>query len=232
MSSTIITIGLHASASTWVFNIVRELLIAAHGADQLVAAYADETDKIPPADGRHRLIKSHHGSPGMDAWLATAPVRMILSIRDPRDAAISMAQRFDAPLAHTAHWLLTDTERMRRLATGTAPVLRYEDRFFDRPETVATLAAHLGLDVPADIQAAIFARYTAAAVRAFTRTIADLPPERIAMVGDSPMEITTQLHRRHLGDTTSLKWHSLPADQQRELTRLYRRFLIRFGYQR
>jgi len=41
------------------------------------------------------VIKSHHGSEGMDAWLAAEGARVILSVRDPRDASLSMAQRFN-----------------------------------------------------------------------------------------------------------------------------------------
>jgi hypothetical protein len=41
------TIGLHASASTWIFNVVRELLIATHGDDRALSFYADELSTLP-----------------------------------------------------------------------------------------------------------------------------------------------------------------------------------------
>jgi hypothetical protein len=41
------TIGLHGSASTWVFNVVRELMIAAAGEAQVVALYTEELDELP-----------------------------------------------------------------------------------------------------------------------------------------------------------------------------------------
>ena len=69
----IATIGLHGSASTWVFNVIREMVAAAVGEAQVLALYADEVGQVPDEaarGGRHMVIKSHHGSQGLDAWLA------------------------------------------------------------------------------------------------------------------------------------------------------------------
>ncbi len=118
----IATIGLHASASTWVFNVVRELLIAAVGEASVTCLHAERLDQILDAaapTGRHLVIKSHAGSLDLDAWLAQHRVCRFISLRDPRDAAISMAQRFTAPLAHTARWLAEDCNRLLRLARAT-----------------------------------------------------------------------------------------------------------------
>jgi len=57
------TIGLHGSASTWVFNAVRELLSCAFGAESVLAVYADEAHELPDgvALGQrhqgHRLLR-------------------------------------------------------------------------------------------------------------------------------------------------------------------------------
>jgi hypothetical protein len=47
----IATIGLHGSASTWVFNVVRELLVAALGEQQVLAVYADKMEDVPDPAG-------------------------------------------------------------------------------------------------------------------------------------------------------------------------------------
>jgi len=130
------TIGVHGSASTWVFNVVRELLIDAFGEPRVLSLYADELALLPDEPtraGRHLLIKSHHGSEPLDAWLAAQQARIVLSVRDPRDAAISMAQRFNAPFNHTVRWIANDCNRLLRLAPQGHPLLRYEDRFFEDP---------------------------------------------------------------------------------------------------
>ena len=121
-------IGLHGSASTWVFNVIRELMIAAIGDEQrILALYADELRQLPDEAaiaGNCLLIKSHQGSAALDAWLARARSRLVLSVRDPRDASISMAQRFGAPLSQTVRWLANDCNRLMRLASQDHPVMR------------------------------------------------------------------------------------------------------------
>src|ERR1017187_7726507 len=97
------TIGMHASASTWVFNVVRELMISVLGDDRVLAFYTDVVDQVPDEAaraGRHLVIKSHHGSAGLDAWLAAQRSRIFLSVRDPCDACISMSQCFNPSLTH------------------------------------------------------------------------------------------------------------------------------------
>ena len=124
------TIGLHGSASTWVFNVVRELMIASFGQNQISAVYTEELGELPSLSqaGQHVLVKSHSGTPDLDAWLRAVEAEIVLSIRDPRDAAISMSQRFNAPLERTAGWLARDCRRMMELG-DRHPLLRYEDQF-------------------------------------------------------------------------------------------------------
>lgn len=234
-SSLTATIGLHASASTWVFNVVRELLIAAHGDDRVLSFYADELSTLSEAgapDGRHVVIKSHHGSAGLDAWLAAEQARIVLTVRDPRDASVSMTQRFKTPLKHTAAWLANDCARMMRLAALGHPLMRYEDRFFDDKASIERLSRVLGVDSPPSVVTAIFDRYNTDAVRAFARSLPDLPPERIAMVGRFRMDRVTQILGPHIGDTSEGKWLELPYAVQTELTTLFGPFLDQFGYER
>lgn len=227
------TIGLHGSASTWVFNVVRELLIAAHGDARVLALYAEEVAQLPSDAervGRVLLIKSHHGSAGLDAWLTENHAVGLVSLRDPRDACLSMAQRFNAPLAATVRWIGNDCNRLLRLVSPGQAMLRYEDRFFEQPAVVANIAQALMLDVsPADIEA-VFARYRTDAVRAFAASVADLPAERVVRVNGFAMDRVTQILAPHIGDTRSGKWRELPAPVPAELTRVFKPFLDRFGY--
>lgn len=224
------TIGLHGSASTWVFNVVRELMIAGLGEGRVLAVYADKTEDLPDFAGRALVLKSHHGSAGLDAWLAVARPVIFLSIRDPRDAALSMAQRFNAPLAQTVHWIAADCARMERLAAQGHLLLRYENRFFDDAAAPERLASVLGLHPAPAVSTAIFARYATEAVRAFSRTVADLPPGRVVAFGPTVMDSVTQIHRCHIGDGRSGKWRDLPEPARADLTRFFRPFLVRWGY--
>jgi hypothetical protein len=227
--------GLHASASTWVFNVVRELMISAAGASLIRAVYAETVAELPPDDagGTHLIIKSHHGSTALDAWLSTHQARIILSIRDPRDACLSMSQRFRAPLDHSAQWLGADCERMMRLAAAGHPVLRYEDRFFEGQQALPGLAQALNLTVAPAVIAAIAERYTSEAVRAFARDLAGLSSDRLLTVAPGHlMDRVTQIHSPHIGDTRSGKWRELPSPISAALTHRFGAFLDYFGYAR
>ncbi len=226
------TIGLHASASTWVFNVVRELMIARFGEISVSALYAETLSELPGEPARSDqplVIKSHHGSPELDFWLAANNAQYFVSIRDPRDASISMAQRFKAPLGAAVRWLENDCRRMMNFATAPT-LLRYEDRFFERKSTVEQLANALGIEVEPGLTEAIFARYSTDSVRALARSLTSLPAERLNTTGRFAFDRVTQIHEPHIGDTRSGKWRDLPADVQSELTRRFAAFLKRFGY--
>jgi hypothetical protein len=233
----IVTVGLHGSASTWVFNVVRELLIASVGEGEVLALYADRASELPDdvmqGRRRHVVVKSHHGSADLDDWLAAARSQIVMSIRDPRDACLSMAQRFRARIEDAARWLAKDCRRVLRLAAGNPPLLRYEDRFFDDPSAVGRLADTLGVSVsPADL-AAIAARYRTEAVRSFAQRLAQLPRDRVTEFASSHLlDQVTQIHGVHIGDARSGKWRELPQPVRDQLTRFFGEFLDRFEYPR
>jgi Sulfotransferase domain len=215
------TIGLHGSASTWVFNIVRELLIAAKGEPEISCVYTEELGDLPlrlSQTNQYLLIKSHHGTQELDAWLNSVQPNIFLSVRDPRDASISMAQRFNAPLEAAVGWLVQDCRRMMKLG-DRYPVLRYEDRFFESPTTVEQLSKALNLTLSSKLIEPLFHRYSTAAMRSLAQNLTD-----------KSMDITTQIHRNHIGDTRSGKWRELPGHLGTELTHQFRPFLDQFGY--
>jgi hypothetical protein len=224
------TIGLHGSASTWVFNTVRDLLNDT-GADDVLACYAESIGDLPRL-ARHLLLKSHHGTPELDAWLSHKNALIILSLRDPRDACLSMARRFNASLAQAAAWIAQDCNRLARLAAEGHKLLRYEDRFFDHPETVAAISRLLGLNTAPEIVTSIFTRYRTETMRAFAQTLDTLPPDRLLKNPATKMDRLTQIHANHIGDASSGKWQGLPMPDQAELTRIFSPFLDRFGYPR
>ena len=227
------TVGLHGSASTWVYNVARETLIAAHGEAGVLAIYTDDGEQVPDAaaiGGRRVVVKSHHGSASLDTWLETTNATMLLSLRDPRDAALSVAQRFGVKLPNAIEWLLPDCARMVRLLERGHPVFRYEDGFFADPEAATRVASLLGETLAADRVAAIAARYATEAVRAFTRTVEALPPDRLVRWGDLVFDDRTQIHHTHIGDTKIGKWRDLPEPERAGMTEQFRLYLKAFGY--
>lgn len=234
LPSLVATIGLHSSASTWVYNVARELLIAARGEGAVLALYADRVEDVPneaARAGKWLVLKSHHGSDALDQWLAAERAVTLLSLRDPRDAALSMVQRFGVPLGRAAQRIADDCRRLVRLAAAGPLLLRYEDRFFDDPAAPARIGSALGLAPDPTAEAAAFARYATEAVRRFGENLAGLPPERLVSFGPTTFDRVTQIHRRHVGDARSGKWRDLPEPARGELSRFFRPFLERFGYE-
>jgi hypothetical protein len=96
----VLTVGVHGSASTWVFNAVRELLGAAHGPDRVAAGFAasaGEVAAIARGPDQHLVVKTH-GWPDLPGFAAAQEATVIVSVRDPRDAVLSVMQRFGDPL--------------------------------------------------------------------------------------------------------------------------------------
>ncbi len=224
-------VGLHASASTWVFNVARELRLADNPSDAL-SSYADKLAELPPAAAKQLVLKSHHGSDELEDWLIAHSATLILSLRDPRDAAISMSQRFQAPLRTSVHWLAVDCRRLLRLRPHARAVLRYEDRFFERRETVDALAEILRTPVPASVADEIFARYGAESVKVLANNLHTLPPERIEKFGDRLMDKLTQIHTPHLGDGATGKWRHTTPETRAALTQFFDEYLREFEYER
>jgi hypothetical protein len=217
------TIGLHGSASTWVFNVVRELMVASFGANAVFALFADKIDQLPAHPkicDRHTVIKSHSGSAALEVWLRIGQSKAILSVRDPRDASISMSQRFNAPLMTAARWVSNDCVRITGLSRHF-PILRFEDRFFDDPMTVRRLAGFLQLETASGTIDSIFARYSTEAVRCVADRLSD---------NGLAMDPVTLIHKGHIGDVRSGKWKDLPDVVQDKLNNLFHPFLDQFRY--
>lgn len=228
----IVTAGLHRSASTWVFNVIRELMVDGIGEERVLALYADQAAAVPAdSDDRHVLLKSHSGGPGWTDLIAQREAPVLLSIRDPRDAAISLTQSFNVPFHQSVQALAADCRLALQIADTARTVLRYEDRFFDRPETPSVLAASLCLSPSPGACDMIFARYRTESVRAFAATMPHLEEDRLVVGGDMMFDRVTQIHRTHIGDTRSGKWQSLLSkDTVQRLNQIFAPFLERFGY--
>jgi len=231
----VITIGVHGSASTWVFNVARELMIAAFGAEQVLTFFSDNPAEVIGKRellGRRAVWKSHHGGPNWDvfAWLSGA--RVVLSVRDPRDAALSLVERFGMELGPALKGIGDDCRRALQCAAAGCPVLRYEDHYFEEPATVAHLARAIGVEVSAATCARIFDTYRTDAVRAFAAGLEGLPDERRSgSPGNFLHDRVTQIHHTHIGDGRVGKWRErIDPAQHAQVTAFFAPFLQRFGY--
>ena len=229
----VLTAGLHGSASTWVFNVARELMGAAYGVDSVHPCHAAKPADLDAAilpPGRHIVAKTH-GWPGLAAFAQAWPGRLVLSVRDPRDAVVSLMERFGETFERSAQGVTHDCKAAMECAQAGFAVLRYEDRFFDNAVTVDRLAAYLGLTVPDAELARIFAAYRTESVREFAAGVKALPPERQQGEGDFRFDRLTQITHNHIGNAQAGKWRErLDTGQRAALTQHFRPFLAAFRY--
>jgi hypothetical protein len=230
----VVTIGLHGSASTWAFNVARELVSAAVGADAVVSCFGATPAALLAQDGivgRHLVCKTH-GWPNLHVFAYLTAAVVIVTVRDPRDCVMSLMERFSAPFPDAVAWMAQDCLHATACADSGSLVLRYEDRFFDDPATVRTLAHYLGVEVNDTVANGIFDRYRTEAVRAFAATVELLPRERLDGDGKPLLfDRVTHITRTHIGDGRIGKWRERADPQRRSaMTQQFSAFLTRFGY--
>lgn len=231
----IMTIGLHSSASTWVFNVLRELMIAQHGESRVLAVYSDTVAKViedRQALGRYVVWKMHFGEPAWEVFAQFADPTILLTLRDPRDAVLSLVNRFNTSVQLATKAVGMDCNRLLQCAPAGHPILRYEESFFHNRETIRKIAGYIGVAVDEATIERIGDRFSTESVRAFAEQVAALPAERVQ--GDPAIDLydeVTQIHRGHIGDGSVGKWrHQLSVEQQAAITAHFAPFLARFGY--
>jgi hypothetical protein len=108
--------------------------------------------------------------------LSARATAILITIRDPRDAVASLMAHNRAPFDLALRATAATTRICGRFATDPrALLLRFEDRFFDDPQTIPRIAATLpGLLSDAD-RDRIFAETRRGAIDSFIAGLATLP---------------------------------------------------------
>ncbi|MGZ8219696.1 hypothetical protein [Methylomagnum sp.] len=227
------TVGLHGSASTYLFNIARELIAAAFGTNQVLAFYTEsvaEALRTPGLAGRRAVWKLHCGDELWRPFAHVAAPRVLVSIRDPRDGVASLMQRFNAGFQPSVRALERDCALALSCAEAGYPVFDYADGFFQREDTVARIAAYLGLDLPAERLQAIHAAFDTDSVRDHAARLMELPEGRRG--GDGVrllMDKHTQIHRNHVLDGRAGRWRDVFGEAECDfMAAQFRPFLDRF----
>src|ERR1700723_3869388 len=85
-------LGMYASASTWIFNVARRILAEAPSTPAPSIFMANHETVIPPSNpSAVQLIKSHEiEDPRVVGERERRWARIIVTVRDPRDAVASM----------------------------------------------------------------------------------------------------------------------------------------------
>jgi hypothetical protein len=228
----ILCAGLKSSGSTWLYNVVIQLL-KEKTRGGVAAFYADNFAMFPPDTERARalVIKAHEPSEALVYLARLIRGRMFLTVREPRDAIASLLQRFKHSFESTLQETARQSVRIADIARSEdMQTYRYEDGFFDRLETVGEIADALGIKVSKVAQKRIYHALTRDSVR---QKIAGM--KKKGTFGKKPnadsFDSATHWHPGHVGDGLIGKYESvLTSAQQRKVLAATRAYCQQFGY--
>lgn len=212
----ILNMGLLSSASTWVSNIVRKLM-AEYTDKQLLIGFADSLTTFPNYNGQsdvNLLMKVHSPAKDLVILSATNASRTILTLRDPRDCIASLMQRFSRSFEQAYADTAISLAHLDSVSIEHALLLRYEDRFFEKTETIVEIAKFLGLRCTPEFAAQLAEQFSVEAVKKLTDNIPNMPAKTIRQRVDSIVHKSTGFHSNHITDTRSGKFRELLTPQQ------------------
>ena len=195
-------LGLYASGSTWLYNIVLRLAALLHPELQVVAAYLAE-GHAPQAlaePGRLLVVKSHAPSGDIWDWMNHQDPRILLTLRDPRDSIASMMVYQGYGFTSALSAVVQSAKFCASiLDNAKAALLRYEAGFIDDPRTLDFVATKLGGTLPPDIAAEVFVASRRAATEKVIRQALGGPGVIHHQASGDIVDPTTQWHIHHLG---------------------------------
>ncbi len=206
----VVILGTHASGSTWVYNAAREICSAAalSVATASTEHVTDLLDQLPDSVDVV-LVKAHAAERRFLRLMSLSGALVIVTRRDARDSVVSQNHRFALNVRDATTSLSRAFASITMLPASLRRLsLSYEDRFFDDPEMITTIADFLGVRLLADTGRAIFDNLRPERVMQSIREWVRGGPGR--EFGYDPV---TQWHSVHLGNGRSGKWLTdLPAD--------------------
>ena len=143
------TLGVPGSASTWAFNVVRELKLLRQSGEAVESFYCDAVERVWPVLRDHSHLKRaliwklHEPTESWTGFLAENKVTLILSVRDPRDAMLSLMERFGETRAHVFDRISLAFKAVTESLNYEHLILRYEDRFFEDLQAVDAVASRV-----------------------------------------------------------------------------------------
>jgi hypothetical protein len=227
-------LGMFSSASTWTFNVVRQIAASVSPDGPASAVFLDFDDPLPAGDAT--LIVKTHGTK-VARELGRRAEGIVITLRDPRDAVVSLIQSNKLPfevalrMTEVSAWTCVPFMRHPR-----AVMFRFEDRFFEEPSTVGRIAALFPGVLPEGESARIFAALGRDAVDAFIADMERQPTTRTAfnpVTGEHDVvNVATGWHRHHGGRSGEVgRWRrGLTAAQLQAIEQRMRPWMERVGY--
>jgi len=242
VTGIILCTGLRRSASTWSYNVCRELAEASSRAGsgvRVIAGYVVDSDaaleRLQGSGAAARsviaVLKCHDPGRRTLRQIAEGRVRNVCTVRDPRDCLASMERFRPRRADQTIEQRIRNFQRALAMADGfrtdsRSLLLRYEELRARPLEFVQEIARHLG--VACDLATAQAVERAAGAER--SAAIADSLAGK-GRGGRPAFDRQTQLHERHLDGGAIGRWReAFDADLQARLHLAFLPWLLGFGY--
>lgn len=209
--------GMFSSGSTWLYNIVYEL-IAHKSKDLRIARFYAETLNSFPEDAwdhDYIVVKNHHPDTALIELAAERNAPILLTVRDPKDAAASLMTRFLHPANVAAQHVINSARRLIEIRPDQIKLLlHYEDQFTRDVNTIHRISECLQIELSDEDARAIFEKFTPQRVQ---ESIARLEEEGVFQPGLSRAaqhDPATHWHPGHIGDGRIGKFETLLSEQQ------------------
>lgn len=232
MPRIVLCAGMHSSGSTWLYNVVAAVLRCAYGSS-VAQFYAEDVADFPALGDEIGAcaVKTHLPAPALQDRARTDQAPVLLSVREPRDAIASLMARFEQPFEGAARAVCDCAPHLVALKQAApALILRYEDRFYDRAETIDAVARFLGAPLAPGESGEIHAGLTREKVG---EMLTDLERRGVFAPDLDPQQFdpVTHWHPRHVGDLKIRKYAEwLSADQQASVLEATQPYCKAFGY--
>ena len=225
--------GMFASGSTWLYNVALAVAVDIEPRREVAGRFVfDTADTVGlDAPGVRHIVKAHQATPGVRPF-ADAADAILVTLRDPRDAVVSLMQHqgfsFQRALLNVCYaaeacWLLG--------ANPAAVTLHYELGFIDDPATIDGVARLMGGSISRARRDEIFRSTRRPAIEAFIARLEQQPTTIIDPEGDV-YDLASHWHRHHAGRQGEIgRWRRLlyPAQVDGIETAL-RDWMEGFGY--
>ncbi len=229
---TIWCLGMYGSASTWLFNVVRLVQALALEA-QPVSHFFSGGESLAEFGraGTVDLVKSHEiAGEATVLALAARAARIFITVRDPRDAVVSLMQARSHSFER-ALYFVGDAARLCMEFSGDARarLYRYESGFFNDEQTVHEIAVWLGGAICAADAARIFAATSRPEVEKHIARMHGQPGILQDRQSGDLLDPHTQWHSHHAGRRGETgRWRTvLTPEQVLEIETRIPYFLVR-----
>ena len=215
-------LGMYASGSTWVFNVLLKLaetLAPGLPRESRFVASIGDVGSLQRAR-KLVLVKSHETDAPAEAALAQTADQIVVSIRDPLDVVASVMLYQKRDFLPALDLIEKAVRQCARLAADPrALLLRYESGFVDDPTTLDRLATRLGGMLPVAERTKLFAATRRREVERYIAGLRGKPGVLIHKESGDLLDPATHWHTHHANRTGEVgRWkRTLTAAQAAEV---------------